>query len=202
MREMRKSMCSDFEQQIALYVEEDLSGPDRGRVEAHLKACSSCWDLAEDLKESQAVFKSIREDVPDATALSVVRERVLSEVGELHSMTWFERVVYGGLRRKVALASIALFLVGAGALWLVREPADVPAPPVVAIVPPVPEIQPEPPAPVPASRRVRRRAPEPPPVLVAETAPREAEEPKQVAIKFLTDDPNIIIYWLVDEKGD
>jgi hypothetical protein len=189
--------CSDFEQLIALYVEEDLSGPERGRVEGHLKKCSSCWDLAEDLKESQAVFKSIREDAPDATALSVVRERVLSEVGELHAMTWFERLLFAGLRRKVALASIALFLLGSGVLWLVREPGVVPAPPVLVIVPPVPDIQPEPSAPAPRPRLARRRVPEPPPVLVA-----AVEEPKQVTIKFLTDDPNIIIYWLVDEKGD
>jgi hypothetical protein len=191
--------CSDFEQLIALYVEEDLSGPDRGSVEVHLKECSSCWDLSEDLKESQAVFKSIREDVPDATALSVVRERVLSEVGELHSMTWFERFLFGGLRRKAALASIALFLVGSGALWMSRTPDVVPAPPVMVIVPPVPDPPLEPPAPARVPRVVRRRVPEPPPVLVAGAS---AEEPKQVAIKFLTDDPNIIIYWLVDEKGD
>jgi hypothetical protein len=194
--------CSDFEQLIALYVEEDLSGPERGRVEVHLKECSSCWDLAEDLKESQSVFKSIREDIPDATALSVVRERVLSEVGELHSMSWFERLLLGGLRRKAALASIALFLAGSGALWMSRTQDIVPAPPVFVVVPPVPDIQPEPAIAVPAPRRVRRRVPEPPPVLVAATAPQETEEPKQVAIKFLTDDPNIIIYWLVDEKGD
>jgi hypothetical protein len=191
--------CSDFEQLIALYVEEDLSVPERGRVEVHLKECSSCWDLAEDLKESQAVFKSIREDVPDATALSVVRERVLGEVGELHAMTWFERFVFGGLRRKAALASIALFLAGSGALWMSRTPDVVPAPPVIVVVPPVPDLPPET-APVPvAPRRVRPRVPEPAPVLVAAAPP---EEPKQVAIKFLTDDPNIIIYWLVDEKGD
>jgi anti-sigma factor RsiW len=199
---MSKSNCSDFEQLIALYVEEDLSGPDRGRVEVHLHECSSCWDLAEDLKESQAMFKSIREDVPDATALSVVRERVLSEVDELHSMTWFERFVFAGLRRKAALASIALLIVGSGALWLVRGMEDVPAPPVFVVVPPVPDIQPEAPVSAPAPILVRRRVPEPPPVLVAEAAPKEKEERKQVAIKFLTDDPNIIIYWLVDEKGD
>lgn len=194
---MTKSKCTGFEQLIALYVEGDLSEFDRDRVAVHLHECSSCWDLAEDLKESQAVFKSIREDVPDATALSVVRERVLSEVDELHSMTWFERFVFGGLRRKAALASIALFIIGSGALWLMREPVDVPAPPVLVIVPPVPDIPPEPPVLAPVPRVVRRRVPEPPPVLVA-----AAKEPRQVAMKFFTDDPNVIIYWLVDEKGD
>ena len=43
---------------------------------------------------------------------------------------------------------------------------------------------------------VRRRTP------AAAPLPESTEAPKQVAIKLLTDDPNVIIYWLVDEKGD
>ena len=115
---MTKSNCRDFEQLIALYVEEDLLAVERSRVEAHLRECSSCWDLTEDLKESQSVFKLIRQDILDATALSALRERVLSEVTGVESMTWFERFVFGGLRRKAALASIALVVAGSGALWL------------------------------------------------------------------------------------
>jgi hypothetical protein len=33
-------------------------------------------------------------------------------------------------------------------------------------------------------------------------APARPEPREQVTIKLLTDDPNIIIYWIVDEKGD
>jgi hypothetical protein len=192
-----KSNCSDFEQLVALYVEEDLSDADRVRVQGHLKECSSCWDLAEDLKESQAVFKAIRQDVPNATALSALRERVLSEVGDMASMTWFERLFFGGMRRKAALASVALVMVGSGAVWLSRRPDVIPPPPAIVVVTPVPEPQLEPRAPEPAPKPVLRRKPAPDPVLVA-----AKEEPRQVAMKFYTDDPNVIIYWLVDEKGD
>jgi hypothetical protein len=189
-----KANCS--EKLVALYVEEDLSGAARVRVEAHLKECSSCWDLAEDLKESQSLFKSIREDVPDAAALSAVRERVLREAGGNESMTWLERVFFG-LRRKTALAGFALLMVGSGALWFSRKPEVVPAPPVMVTVQPVPEPQREALKPAPAPKRVRRRGPAPEAVLVA-----AREEPRQIAMKFYTDDPNVIIYWLVDEKGD
>jgi hypothetical protein len=190
--------CSDFEQLIALYVEEDLSAIESGRVETHLRECSDCWDLAQDLKESQAVFKSIRQDIPDATALSVLRERVLTAVTGTESMTWFERLIFGGLR-KAALASIALFLVAGGVTWMVRDLFVVPNPPVFVVVPPsIPELPPDPPAPaIPEPKPLRRTDVVPPQVVVAET-----EELRQVAIKFLTDDPNIIIYWLVDEKGE
>ena len=186
-----KSKCSDFEQLIALYVEEDLSGSERGRVEAHLRECSSCWDLAEDLKESQAVFKSIRQDIPDATALSSLRERVLSEVSGLEPRTWFERLIFGG-RRKAALASIAVVLIGAsvlrmtrptGAAGVVRNPdAHRQSPPLAVLA-------------TPPQEEVTKSVPAPAPAVVT-------EEPKQVAIKFVTDDPDVIIYWLVDEKGD
>ena len=189
--------CNGFDQLVALYVEEDLSGSERARVEAHLKECSSCWDLAEDLRQSQSLFKMIREDVPDETALAALRDRVLGQVSGLESMTWFERVIYGGFRRKVALASVALLMIGSGALWLVREPDVAPKAPAIVVVPPsIPE---PPPEPLPPQEPKPVRLPEavPPPVLAA-----EIEEPRQVAIKFLTDDPNIIIYWLVDEKGD
>jgi hypothetical protein len=191
--------CSDFEQQIALYVGEDLSAVERGRVEAHLKECSTCWDLAEDLKESQAVFKSIRQDVPDAAALSALHERVLSGVSGIESMTWFERVIFGGWRRKAALASVALIVAGSGALWLARSPRATPTIPTAVTIDPAPAVVGPPivsapqaqPAPLP--RPVQKRVPRPAP---------PAEEVRQAAIQFVTDDPNIIIYWLVDEKGE
>jgi anti-sigma factor RsiW len=174
--------CSNFEQLIALYVGEDLSAVERGRVEAHLRTCSTCWDLAEDLKESQAVFKSIRQDIPNATALSVLRERVLSEVSGLESMTWFERFIFGGLRRKAALASVALIVAGSGALWLERkwqiDELELP-PAALGITVPFPQAQPEP-VPPPASNPVLRPS--------APTIDPLAEEPKQIVIKFLTEE--------------
>jgi anti-sigma factor RsiW len=191
--------CSDYEQLIALYVEEDLSASERGRVAAHIQECSDCWDLAEDLKESQAVFKSMRQDVPDTTALSVLRERVLSEAVDRAPMAWFERFLFGGLRRKVALAGVALVVLGSGLLWTARSPrVETVTPPVVTgerapsvVVPiPVSDPQPVPAAPRRAPKRERR------------IAPPQVEETRQVAIQFVTDDPNVIIYWLVDEKGD
>ena len=31
--------------------------------------------------------------------------------------------------------------------------------------------------------------------------PAEPPKPKQLVVKLLTDDPNIVIYWLVDQTG-
>jgi anti-sigma factor RsiW len=190
--------CSNYEQRIALYVEEDLAPSDSAQVAAHLQECSDCWDLAEDLRESQARFKSIRVDIPNETALSALRERVLGEVAALEPRTWFERLMWGGLRRNAALAGVALVLAGSGAIWLARSPGIQPERPAVVAANPTPSVlesPAEPPAVRPLRKRFRRAAPEPIPAPAA-------EEPKQTAIKLLTDDPSVIIYWLVDEKGD
>jgi hypothetical protein len=53
----------------------------------------------------------------------------------------------------------------------------------------------KPPAPKPAARPPRQQKPPRPVVAPSEPQP-------QVTIKLLTDDPNVIIYWLGDEKGD
>lgn len=193
--------CSDFERLVALYVEEDLQGEERASVEAHLRVCSTCRDLAEDLKESQSVFKSIRQDVPAAAALSSLRERVMSEVGERQSGSWFERVFLGAFRRRAALAGVMLLVAGYGAWWFAPVPAAVPVTPVQTAVgtPPAPVVVAPPVAPItkrPVPKRVRRKAPAP------SLAPAPVEESQQVTIKLLTDDPNVIIYWLVDQKGD
>jgi anti-sigma factor RsiW len=188
--------CKDLEQLIALHVEGDVSESERQKVESHLSTCSDCWDLAEDLKESQAVFKSIRESVPNQSMLSAVRARVLDNVAGKESGTWFERLFLAGFRQKATLAGIVLLMVGGGALWLARGPeAPIALPPPVVISPPtVPEPLPQtvfrPQAPKP---RVRKK---PAPVPVAQ------EPQPQVTIRLVTDDPNVIIYWLGDEKGD
>jgi len=189
--------CKDFKHLIALHVEGDGSESERQRVESHLRTCSDCWDLAEDLKESQAVFKSIRANVPNQATLSAVRARVLDDVEGRESGTWFERFFLAGFRQKATLAGLALMMVGSGALWFAWESESpiAPRPTAVIVRPAVPAPLPQAvsnePAPKPRARR-QRSVPIPVP-----------QEPQpQVTIRFVTDDPKVIIYWLGDEKGD
>lgn len=191
--------CRDFEHLIALHVEGDGSESERQRVESHLRTCSDCWDLAEDLKESQAVFKSIRVHVPNSAMLSVVRARVLHEVAGRDLGTWFEWLFLLGCRQKATLASMVLMVVGSGALWFAWESEAPMAPrPTVVIVPPA--------VPDPLPQAVSSRPDPKPHVRYHKPAPvvvsQEPQPQAQVTIRLLTDDPNVIIYWLGDEKGD
>jgi Putative zinc-finger len=191
--------CKDFEHLIALHVEGDGSEAERQRVESHLRTCSDCWDLAEDLKESQAVFKSIREDVPNPAMLSAVRARVLEDVAGRESGTWFERIFLSGFRQKATLAGMVLMVVVSGALWFTGESEAPIAPrPTVVIDPPA--------VPDPLPQAVWSRPDPKPPVRYHKPAPvaipQEPQQQAQVMIRLLTDDPNVIIYWLGDVKGD
>ena len=193
-------MSCSFEALVALHVEGDLDESERQRVESHLRTCSECWDLAEDLRESQAIFKSIRQDVPNQAMLSAVRARVLEDVAGMQSGGWFSRFFPFGFRQRATLAGIALLIIGGGALWLGRGPEApvVPPPPVAASLQVAPETV-TPPVALPVSRppaaKLRVQRPRP------ATVPQD-QEPQQVTIRLVTDDPNVIIYWLGDEKGD
>jgi hypothetical protein len=186
---------------IALHVEGDLDEADRRRVEQHLRTCVACQTLADEIRESQAAFKSMRQEVADQAALSSVRLRVLADIAGMESGSLFERLFWGGFRQRATLAGLAVLL-GGVALWFSasREIPTGPAPdPVVVVRVPVPEPEleeplPPPPHPKPVTRPPRRKKPTP--VVVP------SEPQPQVTIKLLTDDPNVIIYWLGDEKGD
>ena len=173
--------CRDFEPLIALYVEGDLN--DRA-VERHLAECSDCRELLEDLRLSQAALKEL--SVVDAAFLSVVRSGVLAKI---------ER------RRPVAWAWIAAFALAVAMIVAVltapRKPALIAKAPI---------------SPGGADPLVRSRPPGRPSLIAQAAAkakrgrpggrPRTRESAPPLVVKMLTDDPNIVIIWLVDQRGD
>jgi len=212
--------CS--EELLALYVEGDLLPAESASVEDHLAICASCRAFVSGLRESQSAFKSLRVEPVSAAALGEVRRRVMSGLaGTAAAPGWilsFERVLFG-VRRRYALAGLAAVIVLSGVMWRLMRPVETlevapqptaqvapmtppPAPSVVAA--PIPE--PPPPAPrAPKRRLAPKPAPAPAPEFAAApdapsiVAPVEPkEDPPQIVVKLLTDDPNIVIYWLLD----
>jgi len=186
--------CGFSEERIALYVENDLAQAERLEVEAHVLDCAECRQFVEELRESQTIFKSLRAETVSPAALANVRERVLLGL-ESNWMLRIERFLFAGLRWRYALAGVVLVAVVSGSVWFWNEP-ETPIPVGELYERPAghrPALQPavKPAAPLieKTVRPVRRLKPKP------------AAEPKQVVVKLLTDDPNIVIYWLVDEKN-
>jgi anti-sigma factor RsiW len=214
--------CRYSENDIALYVEGDLPLSRVRELHAHVAACSECRELAADLRESQLVFKSLRQETVTAAALSSVRSRVLDEIGGAAIRPAWGRWVY-------ALAGgLFLVMMFVGVMWEMKKVNTVPGPVlsqggVAALSTEQPrsgsmEVEPiTPPAPVKnaSNHFVRGRShpsltregsitlppvfPDSSPAIPPDTAP--VEPPKQIMVKLLTEDPNIVIYWLVDQNG-
>jgi anti-sigma factor RsiW len=197
--------CGYSEKDIALFVEGDLPALRFREVEAHLNDCETCGELAEGLRESQAMLRGLRQEMVSSAALTGVRERVLAQVGSMESpATWMrklERLIYVGFRPRYALTGVVLAAMVSAGIWYSLRPAKAPEM-VRSVVGPAPVLNDVPrPAQVVPARTVRKTT-KAQRYKEVEVQPKAAEAPRQVAIKLFTDDPNIVIYWLVDQKGE
>jgi hypothetical protein len=170
--------CREFEDRIALYAGDDLPAEDAAEVERHLGQCPECARFAEEMRESQVSLKLLSNSAPGP----MVRGRVMQAVDRRPGrIPW------------VAAAAAACVVIAAGLSWHLREPPRVEPVPIAAAPPVViPAPPPPPPRVVPA---IRKRKPKwkPEPVLLAQNT-----EP--LVVKMLTDDPDVVIIWLVDGK--
>jgi anti-sigma factor RsiW len=213
--------CKAFESLIALYIEGDLSASDLSRVVCHLDGCAACRYFADDMRESQSMFKSLRAGTVNSAELADVRQRVLNEVGDLDPapgwVVTMHRLFFAGLRRRNAIAGALVAALITGSVWysetrIVHE---------LKSEAPVDVAKFEAPAPVDlpyvvqrsvAAPRIVKRAE---PLELTEVLPEEAHEVhliedmvplepqvSRIPMKFVTDDPDIIIYWLPTDKGD
>jgi len=171
--------CQAFEPLIALYIEGDLPGQDTPRVEAHLAVCAGCRELLEDLQASQAAVKELGAEAVDGALLAAVRAGVQAKIDNRRKVLW----------PWVAAAATALAL-----LAMFRAPSPPPAheerPVTIAQAPKDSGVE----APLVSVRRPRRTP-------RSRIRPAKEHAPPLV-VKMLTNDPNIVIIWLVDQTGD
>src|SRR5205085_10146956 len=125
-------------------------------------------------------------------------------------------ILFAGLRRRIAIAGIAVVVLVLSGAWLglkhssgtVKPDAALTvqiAPVQIAAVPAEPESAfsqvgvPQPSGPARAASIPRRKTAtsNSPPERVA-----SSDDSIQIPMKFITDDPDIIIYWLPSDKGD
>jgi len=174
--------CAKFEPLIALYVERDLPESEARVVEMHLEACPDCREFAAEMRESQAALKSLRTDAVEESVLGELRAEVVSRLSIPRKTAAWPRY---------AVAAMLLVGLWAGWLWYTRPAASLEfRPRLVAIAsPPMTPISAPPQRVHPA--RVRRHR--------ARPAPAFRSEP--LVVKIITDDPQVVIYWLVDQNG-
>jgi len=180
--------CADLEERIALLAGGELPESERPTVDRHLEACEKCRALAAELGEVRGLLGELAREAPPEETLAEVRSQVRRRVARpTRRWPW------------AAVAAAATVLIVAGVEWQERQEI-VPPPPLVARAPEAP--------PVFKAPLVSERASAPAPVrvavpvpIVAESRPSAPERSEPLVVKFLTDDPDIVIYWIADEIG-
>jgi hypothetical protein len=154
-------------------------------VQAHLDECPDCRALAAELEANSAALSELRDVEWPPEALGVRRAR------QPHD-TW---------TRAAAIAAMLAIAIAAAWLWR-AQPGHQTAPPAVrtALVPERELPQRGLPAPELPDRSLAAPVPAPPKRDVLQAAARNPSQP--LKIKMLTDDPDVVIYWLIDPSQE
>jgi hypothetical protein len=228
--------CRYSEHDVALFVEGDLEPTKAAEVQVHLVTCEVCRELEADVRESQTVLKSLRQEMVSSAALSFVRTRVLEQVSEKRFRPVWGRWMYGLAGAMfVAVVSVSVILhsgkatktplLGQGGGGAPSNNIPVPLAGADGVVRSTSTngmlerttldgfalsgsrgLRPLPSAPAKVASRHsldRRSHPsfskEGNNVVITE--PVSSDTPQEVVVKLFTDDPNVVIYWLVDQKN-
>jgi hypothetical protein len=173
--------CSDWEERIALYAGGDLSSAE---VERHLRECAGCQLLLSGIRENLGLLREAHGEAIDAAHYAAVRARVLSELQCGRSRGWRHAWVYAMVIAAVLLVAVLKNRGQTGRFPVSAGPVE------SENVPSVPGLMPGLMPAAPARRRKVRREP-----IVQVVA-----EP--IVVKLITDDPDVIIYWITDTKGE
>jgi hypothetical protein len=203
-----------WEERVALFAGGDLGTAEATAVERHLSQCVACRALAAELRLELDGLRQVHAEPLAAEHYAVVRGRVLAELAKPQRG-----------RAAWPLAWAAALAVAAAAVWVVvmmKLPA-IPAPElprVVSIAPMVERPVPREPG---SKRSLKRRertgwqAKAPAPLAggkvgqtlssvnlqVNPVVSRPAAEDSPVRmVQLATADPNVVIYWLFEEKGE
>jgi anti-sigma factor RsiW len=210
--------CRDLRRDITLHVEGDLPPRLIAGVETHLASCASCRTFASEVRETQAELRQVRNEIVDASSLLRVRSRVLTEVQTIDQRrTWLDRAaiwLWASFRWRYALLGCVGFVVFGTGFWYARHtrsPAgsfaggvdvantQLVQTPVVGAGFTLARPNEGSALRKATSRSPRRHKAGAYNAAVMPSAVAEVER-EDVVVKIFTDDPDVIIYWLIDQK--
>ena len=203
--------CASYEPLIALYVENDLPVRETAGIEAHLAGCATCRAFAAALSLNQRALRELGQEHPDPQALAVVRQRVRTALESPVEPRTARFAPVWAIAAAAGVAVLAFLLqqrTDGGPAAPPVAPTVVHAPAVPRTTPPVrplatPSSGPITPRPAEASapRTARTGSRGTPTRRVAVPAARSLSPQPDLLIKLVTSDPDIVIYWLVEQNG-
>ena len=207
--------CEFWRHQLALEVEGDLPEDSNPGLVRHLDDCAECRAFRSELVQTQSVFKKLRVATDDEGLADLIRERVVGTI-ERRNASWTMRArrwapMGAGIAVCVTVALLTLpprsgFMrtptpPPSTAVVVEPEPIQVPAPPESPRVEASPEAAL---ADTPTETVIEGVQPPSRPTMIDPPSQLTGESgmSDQLVVKLLTDDPNLVIYWVVDNQGE
>jgi len=217
--------CPEREEALALHVGSDLPADEARELDDHLADCTGCRTFLAELAADRRALKAVGATSPAAEPVAEVHRRVMSEV-EIRS----ERPRSPSTWRWAAAAALLLAVATALLLQLRPEHSSPDPgtsgeePTILAEAPPgedergrlprptpaptrgmssSPETagpQPETPSEVPVPDAVPDSTPAIPPETPSDNRRARRDERPDLKIQLVSDDPDVVIYWLVDPE--
>lgn len=194
--------CSRVERYLAIAEDHEARPSVKRRIELHLSACEACRAFGESLRQSREALDGLRREPLDPAVLDEVRRGALRAIETAaDSRRTFTRP---GLIWSFAAAAAAALLV----LGLLTRNGERRAPETVRLSKPEAEQESRPrrtaAVPEPSEREAvpdeTKRPPAPQPHAKKSTRVTIAQRSQPVTIKMLTDDPDVVIYWIIEPK--
>jgi len=175
--------CEQACEFIALAASGDVTADEQSAIVAHMADCAACRDEAAAFSAISGELAAMRNDAVPDYAFAAVRAHVASEIAGRKRPAWLS--AWPAFAAVVACSVMLVILLSPAAPGPDRLVLPE-VPPVVALVPSV-----ESPAVVPPVRRIRKPAP-----------PKIHKPAEPLVVKMLTDDPEVIIYWIADARRE
>jgi len=117
--------CQLFEEQVTAYLDGELRGLELTRFEQHMKECTLCAMLMDNIQENIAIFRDIPDLAPPPhLAVKILETTRVSKRGLRGNPLEFLRLEFPLVPRLAASALVLLFVLTLGFNLLTQNPAD------------------------------------------------------------------------------
>ncbi len=162
--------CKDVRAKLPLYAEGDLDDALELAIEAHLAGCSHCSDELSEVVESQRAVKALRSVPIDADAMAAMRQAVFERLAA-ERFTSRRRARSTRVIAAGAMAAAALVVVsGLATLWVTAPRYSSPMVDLAQVT------------------------------HEDDTASADSIGAETVLIKWVTNNPDVVIYWMSEPR--